>query len=46
MRVRSMQAPAETVAQLGETSPLVIEPQAPTLEPGLQHSILFAEERD
>jgi hypothetical protein len=37
----------KAVAKFGEASPLVvIKMQAPSLEPRLQHPVLFAEERD
>ena len=41
------QAATETVSQFGQTPALMIlEPQPVPGEPGLQHSVLFAQERD
>jgi hypothetical protein len=41
------QATAQSVPQFAEASPLaVVETQAPSTEPGLQHAILFSQERD
>jgi hypothetical protein len=41
------QAPAQSVPQFSEASPLaVVEMQAPSTEPGLQNAILFPKKRD
>jgi hypothetical protein len=38
---------SKAMSQFGETAPLVIiKPQAPSLEPRLQHPVLFSQERD